>query len=72
MTLLSFLKMALIAVLLPGMFFFWARPGLISGELSPVAEFAGVFFATALPVIALHWAWFFIVRRRALRSSSQT
>ncbi len=71
MTLLSFIKMALVAILLSTTFFFWARPGLLSGELSAFAAFGGVAFATGAPVIALHFAWHYVARRRANRSKPE-
>ena len=68
LSLLSFIKMALVAILLGTTFFFWARPGLINGELSAFAAFGGVALTTAAPVIALHFAWHYVARRRANRS----
>jgi hypothetical protein len=67
LSLLSFIKMLLIAVLLPATFFFWARPGLMNDELSAFAAFGGVALATAAPVIALHFAWHYVARRRTNR-----
>ena len=68
LSLLSFIKMALVAILLSSTFFFWARPGLVSGELSALQAFGGVALATAAPVIALHFAWHYVARKRASRS----
>ena len=71
MTLLSFLKMFLIAVLLPASFFYWARPGLNSGELSAIAAFLGTAAATAVPVILLHFAWLYVARKKSVRPPAE-
>ena len=62
------IKLLVIAIALGSSFLYWARPGITSGELSPLLALLGVLAATAIPVLLVHFAWLALFGKRGARN----
>jgi len=66
---LFLVKLFVIAVALSAALFFWALPGVSTGQTPPWLALLGTMFATAVPVVIVHYIWLFLVDRRRKQAS---